>query len=149
VNAGTLLGALLVLLAAVPSSAALHSYPGSTPKLDGVLSPGEWQDATPFTGTLDWTPTFTRTIDPKDLSLKGWVKHDRMRLYFAFEVTDDILYGIDTPRWLPDENRRAHNLTPEGYPWFGDEIEILINSRNVWHGEEDAAGNGVLMADGL
>jgi len=34
---------------------------------------------------------------PKDLSLKGWVKHDGRRLYFAFDVTDDVLYGIDTP----------------------------------------------------
>ncbi len=121
---------------------ALNSYPGTTPNLDGVLSPGEWRDATLFTGTLNWTSTFTPTTDPKDLSVKGWVKHDRERLYFAFDVTDDVLYGIDTPRWLPDENPNAHDLTPKGFPWFGDEIELLINARNTWSGTEDAAGNG-------
>ncbi len=121
---------------------AVDAYLGSTPKLDGVLSPGEWTDATPIVGTLDWTPQFSRTTDVKDLSLQGWVKHDRTHLYFAFDVTDDVLYGIDTPRWLPDENPKAHELTRQGYPWFGDEMELLINARNSWTGTESAAGNG-------
>ena len=71
------------------------------------------------------------------------MKHDGKRLYFAFDVTDDILYGIDTPRWLPNENAKAHELTPEGYPWFGDEMELLINATNKWSGHEGAAGNGL------
>ncbi len=129
-------------LLASPISAALHSYPGTTPQLDGVLSPGEWTDATPFSGTQGWTNTFTKTIDPKDLSLKGWVKHDGTHLYFAFDVTDDVLYGIDTPRWLPDENPLAHELTQKGYPWFGDEMELLINTTNRWVADEGAAGDG-------
>ncbi|MDQ6677470.1 MAG: sodium/myo-inositol cotransporter, partial [Acidobacteriota bacterium] len=112
------------------------------PILDGVLSPGEWADATVFTGTLNWTPQFTRTTNPADLSVRGFVKHDTTRLYFAFDVTDDILYGIDTPRWLPTENPRAHDLTPNGYPWFGDEMELLINAANRFEGNESAAGNG-------
>lgn len=131
-----------VLLISLPLSGALNSYPGSTPKLDGVLSPGEWSDATPFSGTQGWTATFTTTTDPKDLSVRGWVKHDKTHLYFAFDVTDDVLYGIDTPRWLPDENPLAHELTQKGYPWFGDEIELLINSANTWKANEGAAGNG-------
>ena len=130
------------MIAAALFLMGLHVYPGTTPVLDGKLAPGEWQDASPFTGTQNWTATFTRTTDPKDLSVKGWVKHDATFLYFAFDVTDDVLYGIDTPRWLPTENPRAHELTPQGWPWFGDEIEILINSANTWAGAEDAAGNG-------
>lgn len=110
--------------------------------LDGVISPGEWDDATKFEGVSDWIPQFTRTTDPKDLSLKGYVKHDAKRLYFAFDVTDDVLYGIDTPRWLPAENPKAHELTREGFPWFGDEMELLINASNRWTGDEGAAGNG-------
>jgi SSS family solute:Na+ symporter len=70
------------------------------------------------------------------------VKHDGTRLYFAFEITDDVLYGIDTPRWLPDNNPRAHELTQQGFPWFGDEMELLINATNRWTGDESAAGNG-------
>ena len=133
----------MILAALLPSLfVALHAYSGSTPKLDGILSAGEWQDATPFAGTLNWTPQFTRTTNPKDLSVTGWVKHDSERLYFAFDITDDVLYGIDTPRWLPDENPSAHELTRQGYPWFGDEIEILINASNHWTGNESAAGNG-------
>jgi SSS family solute:Na+ symporter len=133
---------LLACLLMCPLHAALHSYPGSTPHLDGVLSAGEWSDATRFTGTANWTSTFTPTTDPKDLSVQGWVKHDATHLYFAFDVTDDVLYGIDTPRWLPDENALAHELTPKGFPWFGDEIEILINAGGTWQAHESAAGSG-------
>lgn len=122
----------------------MRAWRGSTPVLDGVLSPGEWDDATSFRGGRGWVPTFTPTTDDRDLALQGWVKHDGVNLYFAFLVRDDVLYGIDTPRWLPDENPKAHELTREGFPWFGDEIEILINSRPT--GEEpdrlNAAGDG-------
>lgn len=120
----------------------LEAFRGTTPKLDGVLSPGEYDDATPLTGVKGWTAQFTPARDPKDLALKGWVKHDGQRLYFAFEIVDDVLYGIDTPRWLPDNNVKAHELTPQGYPWFGDEMEVLINATNRWTGNENAAGNG-------
>lgn len=119
----------------------LNAYPGRTPKLDGVISKGEYADATAFDNT-GWISTFSPVKEPKDLAVKGYVKHDGKRLYFAFDVTDDKLYGIDTPRWLPDENPKAHELTREGYPWFGDEMEILINATNRWKGNEDAAGNG-------
>jgi SSS family solute:Na+ symporter len=119
----------------------LNAYPGKTPALDGVISPGEWDDATTFTNA-GWIPQFSPTKDPKDLSLKGYVKHDGKRLYFAFEVTDDVLYGIDTPRWLPEENPKAHELSRAGFPWFGDEMELLINATNHWSGNENSAGNG-------
>lgn len=111
--------------------------------LDGRISPGEWDDATTFIGVQDWIPQFSPTTDANDLAIKGWVKHDAKRLYFAFEVTDDVLYGIDTPRWLPEENPKAHELSPQGYPWFGDEMELLINAANRWQGKEQAAGNGL------
>ena len=121
---------------------ALHAFPGKTPIIDGVLSPGEWDDATRFEGVRDWIPQFSKTTDPNDLALKGWVKHDGKRLYFAFEITDDVLYGIDTDRWLPDENPKAHELTREGFPWFGDEMEILLDAGNKWRGDESVAANG-------
>jgi SSS family solute:Na+ symporter len=137
---------LLVLLASTlfqgARRPALDAWAGSTPKIDGVISPSEWEDATRFTGVLDWSHTFTATTDPNDLAVTGYVKHDDSRLYFAFDVTDDVLYGIDTPRWLPPENAQAHELTRSGYPWFGDEMELLINATNKWTGHEGAAGNG-------
>jgi len=120
----------------------LESFPGTSPRIDGVLSPGEWKDATMFRGVKDWNPQFTPTTDPRDLALRGWVKHDDKRLYFAFEVIDDVIYGVDTARWLPDQNSKAHELTREGFPWFGDEMELLINASNRWKGDENAAGNG-------
>ena len=115
----------------------MRAWRGTKPVLDGVISPGEWDDATSFSGGRAWTHTFSPTTDDADLSLRGWVKHDGENLYFAFQVVDDVLYGIDTPRWLPDENVKAHELTREGFPWFGDEVEILINSRPTGH-EPDA-----------
>jgi SSS family solute:Na+ symporter len=136
--------ALLVLLAVQAGEypREMRAYLGSTPKIDGVLSPGEWDDATQFSGVSDWLAQFSKTSDPNDLALKGWVKHDGKRLYFAFDITDDVLYGIDTPRWLPDNNPKAHELTREGFPWFGDEMELLINASNKWEGDQHAAGNG-------
>jgi solute:Na+ symporter, SSS family len=121
---------------------SLEAFPGKTPVLDGVISPGEWEDATRFTGVEGWRPQFLPVHDGGDLSLRGYVKHDGNRLYFAFDVTDNVLYGIDTPRWLPGNNAKAHELTREGFPWFGDEIEVLINASNRWVGNEDSAGNG-------
>jgi solute:Na+ symporter, SSS family len=120
----------------------LHAWVGKTPVLDGFISPGEWDDATVFSGVLDWTHTFTPTTNARDLSLTAYVKHDATRLYFAFDVTDDLLYAIDTPRWLPKENPKAHELTAAGYPWFGDEMELLINATNKWTANEGAAGDG-------
>ena len=120
---------------------SLNAYPGKTPTLDGVISPGEWDDATTFTNA-GWIPQFSLTTNPTDLSLRGYVKHDSKRLYFAFDVTDDMLYGIDTPRWLPAENPHAHELTRAGFPWFGDEMELLINATNAWTGNENARGDG-------
>lgn len=115
---------------------------GRSPVLDGEISKGEWADATSFEGTKGWTPQFTPTTSPADLSLRGWVKYDDSRLWFAFDVTDDVLYGIDTDRWLPEKNPQAHELTPQGWPWFGDEMEILLNAANAWEGDENARGSG-------
>ena len=136
---------LLLPLSLLGADAAhtLFAFPGKTPMIDGVISPGEWVDATQFFGVKGWKPQFSPTTDPKDLSVHGYVKHDGKRLYFAFDVTDDVLYGIDTPRWLPDSNPHAHELTREGFPWFGDEMELLINATNKWTGNENAAGNGM------
>jgi len=120
----------------------LYAFPGKTPVLDGVIEPGEWDDATQFFGVRDWVPQFSPTTDPNDLSLHGYVKHDGKRLYFAFQITDDVLYGLDTERWLPDNNPLAHELSPKGYPWFGDEMEILLNPTNKYEGNESVAGNG-------
>lgn len=118
------------------------SYFGQTPKPDGVLSPGEWRDATVFHGVRAWVPEFAPVTRDDDSALTGYVKHDGSWLYFAFDVTDDILYGIDTERWLPEENPKAHELSRDGFPWFGDEMELLINAPNTWHGDDDAAGDG-------
>jgi SSS family solute:Na+ symporter len=121
---------------------AMEARPGATPSIDGHLERGEWDDATAFEGTSGWTAQFSPVLSSEDLSLKGWVKHDGRRLYFAFRVTDDVLYGIDTPRWLPPNNAKAHELTREGWPWFGDEMEILMHAGAKWKGNESAAGDG-------
>lgn len=118
----------------------LDSWFGHAPAIDGRLSPGEWSDATEIRGVRDWTPEFSPVKNDRDLALRGWVKHDAQWLYFAFRVTDDVLYGIQTDRWLPTENAKAHELTREGFPWLGDEMELLINAPNTWKGDEDSDG---------
>jgi solute:Na+ symporter, SSS family len=120
---------------------SMEAWRGRTPVIDGVISPGEWDDATAFSGVAGWTAEFTPVADGRDLALKGWVKHDGHRLFFAFEVTDDVLYGIDTERWLPEENGLAHELSRRGYPWFGDEMELLMDAARRG-GEVDPSGDG-------
>lgn len=110
--------------------------------MDGILDPGEWSDATPIAGVRDWVAEFSPVLDPGDLSLRGWVKHDSTALYFAFEITDDVLYGIDTGRWLPTENPGAHTLSREGFPWFGDELELLLNAGRSPDSDADPVGDG-------
>src|SRR6476661_6073652 len=77
----------------------LQSWFGASPRIDGILSEGEWTDAAEIRGVRDWTPEFTPVTDDRDLALRGWVKHDAQWLYFAFEIEDDLLYGLDTERW--------------------------------------------------
>lgn len=120
----------------------VKAYLGTTPTLDGVIAPGEYADADKFLGVRHWTHTFSPTTDNKDLSLIGYVKHDGARLYFAFDITDDVLYGIDTERWLPDLNPDAHELSRRGWPWFGDEMEILLNASNHFPPGVQAEGTG-------
>src|SRR5262245_7458324 len=105
----TLLRALIVAsiflvnaacVAADPKKPTLISPFGEAPVIDGHLAKGEWADATEFSGVRDWVPEFTAVTNDADLALRGWVKHDRQWLYFAFDITDDVLYGIDTERWL-------------------------------------------------
>jgi solute:Na+ symporter, SSS family len=125
----------LCLLLAVIGCVGLHaqqkfpplvSYYGTAPVLDGVLSTGEWADATEYRGAKDWWPAFHPVTDDADLSIVGYVKHDGEWIYFAADITDDILYGIDTERYLHESNPKAHELTRDGYPWLGDMMEILL-----------------------
>lgn len=143
---GSALAVCLLLALSGAASAAekpeWRAWRGTTPKLDGVVAKGEYADAARITGVQNWAHTFNPTTNDQDLSLEGWVKHDGTALYFAFRVTDDVLYGIDTPRWLPDNNPKAHELTREGFPWFGDEMEILLNATNTFRGDESVEGNG-------
>ncbi len=119
----------------------MTSYHGRTPAIDGVLAPGEWDDATPFAGVRDWVPQFSPVTSDADLALRGFVKHDDRAVYFAFAITDDLLYGLDTPRWLPKEHPRVHELTPAGFPWFGDAMEILVDAPRT-RAEKDSEGSG-------
>ena len=114
----------------------LHIYKGSTPVIDGTIADGEYDDATIIDGVDSWNDQFTQTKNSDDLSLKCWVKHDGNNLYFAFDITDDVLYGFDTERWVPDENPdHVHDMTKAGFPWFGDGVELLINASYTWSRE--------------
>jgi SSS family solute:Na+ symporter len=149
----SLLWACLVLVAQALEDAdsrpnVLHAYRGTTPTLDGTISPGEWDDAETFRGVEGWVPEFApvegnATGARVDLAIEGWVKHDGAQLYFGFQVQDDLLYGFQTPRWLPGGNPSANNLTQQGWPWFGDEMEILLNPSNSWESRtQSVSGNG-------
>lgn len=137
--------ALLLLWAAGAAGAnsrTVQAFPGSTPVIDGQIDAAEWSDATQLHGARGWLSQMSPVTNRNDLSFTVWIKHDKQRLYFAFRVKDDVLYGLDTPRWLPPNNAKAHELTREGWPWFGDEVEILLDSRRKATGDAGAAGDG-------
>ena len=54
-------------------------------------------------------------------------------------MTDDILYGVDTKSFQPAGNPQARLLNRTGWPWFGDEMELLLNAR-----PDDASAKGVV-----
>ena len=127
----------------------LHAWNGTTPALDGVLSPGEWDDADSFSGVQNMMARFdpveppSSPGQPADLDVTVYVKRDASHLYFAFNVTDDRLYRLQTQAWAPALNPAANNLTREGWPWFGDEVEILLNPSNSWNAtNQSVRGDG-------
>jgi hypothetical protein len=125
-----LLGVPAVLgLPPPPRQEQFRAYAGSTPRIDGIISPSEWSDAYEFSSSPDWVAEFSPANNASDLSIKsGFIKHDDHHLYFAFDVVDDVRYAVDTPRWTPAGNPNATELSRQGWPWFGDELEIILNA---------------------
>lgn len=117
-------------------------YRGTPPVFDGHIELVEYQDATHIPEIHNWIARFSPVLSKQDLSGDVWIKHDGSYLYFAFDITDDVLYGIDTPRWLPTENANAHELTREGFPWFGDGVEVLINAENAMNYQDGQLNKG-------
>jgi glucose/arabinose dehydrogenase len=143
------LAALAVSLAAPSVDAGafpkqVRVFRGSTPTLDGRIAPGEYDDATKITDFRTWTPQFSAVDSSADLNATVWIKHDGIDLYVAFDVSDDVIYAFDIDRWLPPNNDKAHELTRQGWPWFGDGVELLVNARYEWSDEngENNKGNG-------
>ena len=107
---------------------------GTTPVFDGQVSPEEYRDATRFEWNHEWIEAMELQIESReDLDFHGWIKHDGEHLYLAFDVRDDLFYGMDTDRWVPSRNPDAHVVgeRERGWPWFGDMIEVLTYSRMV------------------
>ncbi len=113
-------------------SRSMIAWQGDTPSFDGRVSNKEYSDASHFSWNEEWIEAMLQEIESKeDLYFEGWVKHVGEHLYLAFDIVDDILYGIETERWLPPQDPHAH-VTGErerGRPWFGDMIEILLYTR--------------------
>lgn len=112
----------------------LVCWKGATPNFDGLTGDEEYRDAASFAWSADWIEAMKQDITSRqDLGFRGWVKHDGKHLYLAFDITDDIFYGIETERWLPAQDEFAHVIgeRERGRPWFGDMIEILTYGRMV------------------
>ena len=124
----------------------VRAWRGSSPTIDGIIEAGEWDDAERVDGAANWLSEFSavnNTSPPHDLDASFLVKHDGTSLYFAIIVTDDTVFGVDVARWVPSGNPIADALNQSGWPWFGDEAEILLNPRGTWSAvNETAVGNG-------
>lgn len=104
---------------------------GTTPQIDGTISEDEWLDAVNLLGMSPFNVfQFAPVASKLDLGLdQAWIKYDDAGLYFAFGVIDDVAYATETPWWEPKGNPEADLLNRTGWPWFGDEMEIIINSQ--------------------
>lgn len=134
-----LVASFLTAVAPSATQPTLIAYLGTTPTLDGHVDPAEWADAMEFGDIASFNPNFAPVVpaSPPDLNFSAHVKHDGRTLYFAFQIADNLIYSVDTPAWLPGGNPSANNLTQRGWPWFGDEIEILVNAKNTHETVED------------
>ena len=126
----------------------LTAYRGTTPVLDGYIAEGEYADAESVTGVSGWYSDTNEGLaceDSLDLSVRIWYKHDGTFLYFAFDVTDNLIYGTHTERWLPERNPDANSLIRgEGWPWFGDGLEIMMNPSYTWDETKKSVGDGTI-----
>lgn len=113
---------------------SMTCWRGNTPHFDGRIELGEYEDASSFAWTPQWVEAMREEISTKeDLYFQGWIKHDGKHLYLALDIQDDVFYGIETERWLPDSDPHAHVIgsRTKGRPWFGDMVEFLIYGRMI------------------
>ena len=121
----------------------LEVWKGTTPTIDGVIDENEYSDATFFQFDKLWFEEYGTVSDTLEYSLKGWVKHDGINLFFAFDITDSIVYGYDIPRWTPDGSANANSLRQsDDWPFWGDAIEIFLHTSNKFTPTQSVAGNG-------
>ncbi len=111
---------------------------GKAPVLDGVAAKGEWDDALVLRRAADPWPHDTMsqqlnvTYDPADLACAIRMKHDGARLYVLCEITDDLLYNLDTEEWVPDSYKsrtKPYWKSPPGkedWGYWGDCFETGI-----------------------
>jgi len=143
---------LLALSAAAPGGEfprKLEAFRGSIPVIDGKISPGEWDDAVGFTGGDRLGAPVSPTTDPLDLALHGYVKHDGHRLYFAFDITDDVLYSIETPRWLPDDEFARPRIEPSRLSVVRRRDGAPHQRGQPLDGQPESRRQQLLMADGV
>jgi SSS family solute:Na+ symporter len=135
---------LTLYVSAGESPDTLTAYLGKTPTLDGYIQDGEYDDAEMIIGVITWeSDTPPASENKEDLSVVGWVKHDGSSLYIAFDVTDDVIYGVDIERWLPLNNPDANKLNfQKGWPFWGDGIELMMNSTYIWDDSSTCRGDG-------
>jgi hypothetical protein len=146
-----LLGLFCLASVASPPAAAAQAQPpagwtppeircplGKAPVLDGVVAKGEWDDALVVRQPADSWPHDTMVqkldvkYDPADLACAIRMKHDGARLYILCEITDDVIYKLDTEEWVPDKHKDRPKpcwKSPAGqedWGYWGDCFEVGI-----------------------
>ncbi|WZL79746.1 chitobiase/beta-hexosaminidase C-terminal domain-containing protein [Eubacteriales bacterium mix99] len=127
-------------------------------KVDGTLSPEEWEDAMPFTANdkASYVPlNGGQWGGPEDISATGYLKWDKDNLYLAMNVMDDShvqtdkgsgIWSGDSVQFCLDPGR---SIAP-GYYHTNDEIGFALNSQDnaVYHWKwASSAGDDLTMPD--
>lgn len=128
---GLIAAAVLPTFLGQPPPQAVSAYLGSTPTIDGFLRPSEWEDATRIDGS-NWVDRFNGTLSRADLCVESvWLKHDGHSLFIALNVTDDVLFL--EPEWTPPGNSNVDDFNATGWPWWGDDVELVLNALDTPH----------------
>lgn len=107
-----------------PSTTTVVAILGTTPTLDGAISPGEWDDASKITFSV---PGFS-------VLCEVYVKHDGSDLYIAFNIPDTDVENEDCSRVLIDVNH------DEAAVFMPDDLLLAIyrdGTLKEWQGKGD------------
>ena len=121
-------------------------FTDSIPTIDGVLSPGEWDDAAYDSVLPPDTGFYGDGNDlwdgPEDIRFEFWVKYDETNIYFAVSVVDDVYVS-------ENYGETEHRLWGSYPVWENDAVEYFFDGDQSLSGTRNDPQTGGQFILGL